>query len=72
VAGLGAAFSASISSLMAIFISFLVGVYYDGGLLSFAIGILACALASFFICLAAYRSPMEIISYWPSNDSLNN
>lgn len=63
VAGLGAALSSAISTLIAVGVSYLVGAYYDGGLVSFAVGTLACAAASLAICIVAWQSRVEVISY---------
>lgn len=63
VAGLGGAFSSSISTLLALGVSSLVGKTFDGDLLSLFIAIFLCGCISFIICVVAKKKPLCEISY---------
>lgn len=63
VAGLGGAFSASISSLIAISVSYFIGLYYNHSLFSFGVGISICSIFSLVLLNVAKNIPLKHIEY---------
>jgi DHA1 family bicyclomycin/chloramphenicol resistance-like MFS transporter len=62
-AGLGSAFSSSISTIIALCVSHLSGTFYDGTITSFSLMLLICAAAALPLCVVANKSKITLIHY---------